>query len=100
MLAVVLFHVAALHAIPYDLPERARNAEFYDVVRQLLELNSGLQEQVGRKKREKLTAGCCCCCLISESRAQHTYLHIIYVCTMYLPMFLKFLGFCGIKNWR
>lgn len=42
---VLLLHVAALSAVPY-LPQSARNAEFYDVVRQLLELNSGLQEQV------------------------------------------------------
>lgn len=45
VLALLLLHVAALPAIPYGLPQGARNTEFYDVVRQLLELNSGLQQE-------------------------------------------------------
>lgn len=58
LLAVVLIHVAALHAVPYNLPERARNAEFYDVVRQLLELNTGLQEQVGKFPSDEEKVDC------------------------------------------
>lgn len=38
-------------AVPYGVPQGNQNAEFYDVVRQLLDLNSGFQEQVGQVRK-------------------------------------------------
>lgn len=57
--ALLLLNVNSLSAVPY--PHYARGSEFYDVVHQLLDLESGMQDPVRFLEIDDLWSqfGCC-----------------------------------------